>query len=498
VPPPTIGVDLALESASLLPEREKTPPQDPPGILNDGWIEPVADLAARLSRQRGWLRQDVADALARRAVSLDEIFESAPRFLEIDGSHYRVTLERDGNWEGFDPASDSFFVYVNHEVYDRLGEDRALGYLDGEEWVLFPGDLEKNAAVGLTLAKAAPFDRPAERDRTVELGPSSIALGAPLEVVLHRPAGIAADTSLTKAFCPDRAPIGCSGSTIQCPANYSPYFLITSLRIFDDHEGCCFMGAPEVELYNVRLDTVTGASGSGNVVTGTIFDGRNVVDLAGRTRFLPDVDDDNHQWYNISNGLAVFNANSGTTWGGTLVEDDQDKGKLIIDGASTNIFKVLDTGYQIYQDIRKNENFELIKDSVTFVDMILNLFNNDDDLFLYSQGVTNDFFCQTIRPTGTFPGTFTLSTNDWELKGHYSCVANFCPMCGDGVCSGESCSTCPSDCGVCTVCGNGICEGGESCQTSGGFGQCKDDCGCCEGWVPAPSGCVSEDGEIDF
>jgi rhodanese-related sulfurtransferase len=49
--------------------------------------------------------------------------------------------------------------------------------------------------------------------------------------------------------------------------------------------------------------------------------------------------------------------------------------------------------------------------------------------------------------------------------------------CGDGICHvGESCSTCPEDCGGC--CGNGLCEplAGEDCEI------CPLDCPCLVGW----------------
>ena len=49
------------------------------------------------------------------------------------------------------------------------------------------------------------------------------------------------------------------------------------------------------------------------------------------------------------------------------------------------------------------------------------------------------------------------------------------PVCGNGTCeAGESCSSCPGDCGACPpVCGNGTCEAGESCSS------CLGDCGAC-------------------
>ncbi len=47
--------------------------------------------------------------------------------------------------------------------------------------------------------------------------------------------------------------------------------------------------------------------------------------------------------------------------------------------------------------------------------------------------------------------------------------------CGDGQCDdGETCTTCPTDCGFCSTCGNGVCDPGESCSS------CPMDCGTCE------------------
>jgi hypothetical protein len=57
-------------------------------------------------------------------------------------------------------------------------------------------------------------------------------------------------------------------------------------------------------------------------------------------------------------------------------------------------------------------------------------------------------------------------------------------FCGDGICnSGESCSTCPTDCGSC--CGNGICDNGETCST------CPSDCVCPPDAAPPDAGLMS-------
>jgi hypothetical protein len=61
-----------------------------------------------------------------------------------------------------------------------------------------------------------------------------------------------------------------------------------------------------------------------------------------------------------------------------------------------------------------------------------------------------------------------------------SCAADcgVCPpVCGDASCNGsETCSSCPADCGVCPpVCGDATCSEGETCSS------CPADCGVCPG-----------------
>jgi hypothetical protein len=48
--------------------------------------------------------------------------------------------------------------------------------------------------------------------------------------------------------------------------------------------------------------------------------------------------------------------------------------------------------------------------------------------------------------------------------------------CGDGTCGRkESCATCAADCGACPGCGNGVCDASETCTS------CSKDCGRCSG-----------------
>ncbi len=68
------------------------------------------------------------------------------------------------------------------------------------------------------------------------------------------------------------------------------------------------------------------------------------------------------------------------------------------------------------------------------------------------------------------------------------------PYCGNNSCdNGETCSTCPGDCGACR-CGNGTCDPGESCSSCpGDCGPCADSCyGRCGG--TAPAGCACDAG----
>jgi hypothetical protein len=63
------------------------------------------------------------------------------------------------------------------------------------------------------------------------------------------------------------------------------------------------------------------------------------------------------------------------------------------------------------------------------------------------------------------------------------------PWCGSGVCGGgETCATCPQDCGACPpICGDASCDGGETCAT------CSADCGACDVPDAGPTDVMSSD-----
>jgi V8-like Glu-specific endopeptidase len=104
-------------------------------------------------------------------------------------------------------------------------------------------------------------------------------------------------------------------------------------------------------------------------------------------------------------------------------------------------------------------------------------------------------------------GILVRGNPDWDIvrdaSGAYCMVSNMCPdsgctgtdgdkweeitrstvfapyvpepiVCGDGSCvAGETCDTCPDDCGDCPFCGNGTCDADETCES------CSADCGDC-------------------
>src|SRR3954453_17496643 len=182
-----LAVCLVLSFAALAPAataRPPAPPTDPPGGLNRERLNAVTDLAARLSRDRGWLTAATLKSLASRGLGLDEIFDGAPRYVAVDGAYYRIKLQQVGHrWAGFNHDPDTFVVFLTHEVYDGLGEARALGYQGGEEMILPPSYFEKFPAVSLPLFRLTQDEPRAVRGR-----PFTLAAKVGINLGKQRPA----------------------------------------------------------------------------------------------------------------------------------------------------------------------------------------------------------------------------------------------------------------------------------------------------------------------
>jgi hypothetical protein len=73
---------------------------------------------------------------------------------------------------------------------------------------------------------------------------------------------------------------------------------------------------------------------------------------------------------------------------------------------------------------------------------------------------------------------WTCNGQDGGSNANCSATVTPAPYCGDKTCNnGETCTTCPGDCGVCPVtpaCGDNVCSSSETCTT------CPGDCGMCQ------------------
>ncbi|MCA9664561.1 MAG: hypothetical protein KC503_03205 [Myxococcales bacterium] len=104
--------------------------------------------------------------------------------------------------------------------------------------------------------------------------------------------------------------------------------------------------------------------------------------------------------------------------------------------------------------------------------------NEDDTQFIGSaqQGVYNlpggTWLTPKLPPPPSYPTPGTGSGSSIPL-------VTTQPYCGDGTCNtGETCKSCPRDCGSC--CGNGTCDAGEN------FSTCPGDCPTCGNGVVDP------------
>lgn len=408
--------------------------EDPPGVLNNVKIDSIRQLALRLSSSRDWLRNDVLKTLDQMGVRVNEIFAGAPEFVEVDQNLYRLVLEKVGSgWEGFNPRSSPYLIFLDHETFDGYGESFALAFENGKERIITEEDLRKTAAIGLSLSDITPDERP-------EGGAGVVNINQPIRLgkVVSRfrstnPIDIGAIVNRKDSCLPESAPISCSGGVPVCSSlNATPYFVLSSLLIKKDHEDA-FSGDPGIELYPLRLNLDSPYGGASDVRTNWIFDGRTVTDLAGRSRYLPDVDN-NYTWYNISGGLALFPSQVSNEWVATLIEDDDTKGRLKIHRDKYNPAKTREATVKLYPF----DLFDFLKDAVNLI-FTLDLLSDSDDLYLESLEVSNATFCSEALGQ-YFPYTLTFDSSEWGLRGYFACVDPICvPPPPEDPCNGSYC-----------------------------------------------------------
>jgi hypothetical protein len=132
---------------------------------------------------------------------------------------------------------------------------------------------------------------------------------------------------------PAAAPVAqaaAAGTTALTQTCSYPYLELVGLYLVTDHEGWP-RGNPEADLF--LADWNSSMPGNELVIRPTtpyIFSGRYVTDAAGRSRYLPDVNDTG-RWYTFP-GIAVFQYNPYLGSGLYLVEDDDQAGVLALGG----------------------------------------------------------------------------------------------------------------------------------------------------------------------
>jgi len=162
-------------------------------------------------------------------------------------------------------------------------------------------------------------------------------------------------------------------------------------------------------------------------------------------------------------GLATLSAGATTGCGRTDLEEDL----LLYDGGvadgNTDV-TIRDTGADVNEDVFQFDSpFEF--DSPQF-DSPFEFDSPIDSPFEFDSPIDSPL--QETGPCGD--GV----CDDGETCTTCPLDCGFCPKCGDGTCNpGETCSSCPQDCGSCQTCPDGFCDNGENCLS------CPADCGVC-------------------
>lgn len=124
-------------------------------------------------------------------------------------------------------------------------------------------------------------------------------------------------------------------ASVTATSCFTPYVELAGLYLVKDHEDWP-RGKPELEVFLADWDaSMPGHQLLIRPTTQYLFSGRNVTDAAGRTRYLPDVNDTG-RWYNFT-PVAVFGYNNFLGSGLYAVEDDDDDGVLKITSGSYSI-----------------------------------------------------------------------------------------------------------------------------------------------------------------
>jgi hypothetical protein len=415
--------------------------QDPPGVLNNAKMESVRQLALQLSSDRTWLTKDVLKTLDKMGVRLDEVFAEAPQFVNIDNRLYRVVLEKVGpGWKNFNPRTSEYLVFLDHDTFDGYGENYALAFQNGRERKVVEQDLMQTAAIGLSLKDITPDEKLMAKSAAGIVGLNQTIRTGKVQPRFRstHPINIAAIAGQKDSCVQEEAPISCSNGVPVCSnPNASPYFVLSSLLIKQDHEGL-FKGDPEIELYPLRINLSSPYGGSTDVRTNWLFSGRTVTDLAGRARYLPDVNN-TYTWYNVSGGLALFPLRMSNEWAATLVDDDDTAGKLELSRDKTNPVKTRQALVRLYPF----DLFDFLKDLGNLI-ITLGFLDDSDDLYTQSLEVSNQTFCSEALGQ-YYPYNLTFDSDEWSLQGYYSCIDPTCvpppPPPGGGGGGGGGCLT---------------------------------------------------------
>ncbi len=416
-----------------VPEGDRPPAPDDegdpsPAMLDAANAAVMRTLATTLSQEREWLTPLVLDALARRAVDLDEVFVDAPHLVAVEDARFVVQLEAVGRWNDFDAGVDPFAVALSAEIVEPFAADTVVALVAGEEQMVAEPDLQHLPVVFVTLA--APTV-----DSTGEDTAPALARGLRVRSVrdvneLPRDrAAREAVASRRRAACGAVAP-SCDASGLVCPSQTEPFLLMTEIRVNDDHEPW-LRGAPEIEAFVVRMDESTGEGGSAGLASTTaIFDGAVHTDALGRERLLPDVND-SATWYPIDGGFALFPYALGDVWAVTGVEDDVEKGVWRAKGESINWIALFETIFSAVSAYEELQYLELLQDLLTLFDMIRDAVDTDD-MLQPAIGVDRDLFDDELCTGGTSWDTVLSlggSAADLEIRGHFACLpaGDICP-----------------------------------------------------------------------